>query len=130
MEQMKLKDIDGEFIELKEPKKLKRLIYHKSLTHLYTKCPYCGAENPDEPALWPFVKKRVVPENYCSHCFTRFDGENLDIRLSEQLKALYWYREDKPEREDLRGGISEEVIKEVMKAWKKHKEAENGRKEG
>lgn len=104
--------------QLIEPKKLKRLKYYISLTAAYTKCPYCGTENPDEEKYRHFpYKEKDIPPNYCYCCRTRYDMDVVTIK-SAAIKALEWYgaKMGTP----IKGGVSDELIKKANTEYKNH----------
>lgn len=116
---MKQMTID-EFLtnQLIEPKKLKKLKYYISLTAAYTKCPYCGTENPDLEKYRHFpYKEKDIPLNYCYCCKTRYDMEVNTIK-SQSIQALEWYgaKMGTP----IKGGVSDELIKKAKSEYKKH----------
>lgn len=108
--------------QLIEPKKLKKLKYYISLTAAYTKCPYCGTENPDEEKYRHFpYKEKDIPLNYCFNCKTRYDMDVITIK-STAIKALEWYgaKIGTP----IKGGVSDEFIKKAKSEYKKHLQKE------
>lgn len=104
--------------KLIEPKKVKRLKYYISLTAAYTKCPYCGAENPDEESYRHFpYSEKDIPLNYCYSCNKRFDTEVITIK-TQAIKALEWYGEKTGV--NIKGGVSDELIKKATNEYKKY----------
>lgn len=108
--------------ELITPAKIKPLIYHISLTAAYTKCPYCGATNPDEPEGWaqPF---RIFPDGYCRGCRKKYDDVNIQIKKSKDIIALEYYKE--LFNLDIRGGVDQETIKKAREVYSKRKDVKN-----
>ncbi len=104
-------------VRLKEPKKLKRLKYYVTLTSAYTKCPYCGAENPNTPDGWA-NREIDIPSNYCRGCYTRYDEDNLEEIPSLNIKALRWYKEK--HNISTYGSTTEEMIKQSTKEYKEY----------
>lgn len=104
--------------QLIEPKKLKKLKYYISLTAVYTKCPYCGTENPDKEMYRRFpYKEKDIPLNYCYNCKTRYDMEVTTIK-SKSIKALEWYEAEMGIQ--IKGAVSGELIKRANSEYKKH----------
>lgn len=116
---MKQMTID-EFLtnQLIEPKKLRKLKYYIALTAAYTKCPYCGTENPDLEKYRHFpYKEKDIPLNYCYACKTRYDMEVTTIK-SQSIQALEWYNAKMGIYTN--GGVSDEFIKKAKSEYKKH----------
>lgn len=104
--------------QLIEPKKLKKLKYYIGLTAAYTKCPYCGTENPDLEKYRHFpYKEKDIPLNYCYNCKTRYDMEVTTIK-SQSIQALEWYKAKMGIYKN--GGVSDEFIKKAKSEYKKH----------
>ena len=116
MEQMTIDDFLKN--QLIEPKRLKKLKYYITLTAAYTKCPYCGAENPEEEQYRHFPYGELdIPLNYCYSCNTRYDMDVVTIK-SQSIKALEWYGEKMGIC--TKGGVSDELIKKATSEYKKH----------
>lgn len=67
-------------------KKVKSLIYSKSLSCHETVCPYCKLTNPDSEnkrnAL--YSKENVgLPLDVCPNCGQKYDMENMEIKKSK-----------------------------------------------
>ena len=67
--------------------KVKPLILHKSLTRIYTQCPYCKYENPDsdygrEYSGLPYAKE---PLDVCPACGKQYDMENLVVKKTKEV---------------------------------------------
>lgn len=104
--------------QLIEPKKLKKLKYYIGLTAAYTKCPYCGAENPDLEKYRHFpYREKDIPLNYCYSCKTRYDMDAITIK-SQSIKALEWYKAKVGIYEN--GGVSDDFIKKAKSEYKKY----------
>ena len=104
--------------QLIEPKKLKKLKYYIGLTVAYTKCPYCGTENPDSERYRHFpYHEKDIPQNYCYSCKTRYDMEVTTIK-SQSIKALEWYKEKMGI--NIKGGVSDELIQKANSEYKKY----------
>ena len=104
--------------QLKEPKKVKKLKYYINLTSAYTKCPYCGTENPDLEKYRHFpYHEKDIPLNYCYACRTRYDMDVITIK-SQSIKALEWYKAKMGIY--IKGGVSDELIKKANTEYKKH----------
>lgn len=124
MEQMTIDDFLTN--QLKEPKRLKKLKYYIALTAAYTKCPYCGTENPDLEKYRHFpYHEKDIPLNYCYSCNTRYDMDVITIK-SQAIKALEWYSTqiNHPEK-----GWEEDEIRKAKIEYKKHLAKKRGKQE-
>lgn len=86
---MKNKYFNSIVPELITPAKIKPLVYHITLTSAYTKCPYCGAVNPDEPDGWE--QPLNFPDGYCRGCCKKYDDINIITKKSKDVLALEFY---------------------------------------
>ena len=115
---MKNKYFNSIVPELITPAKVKPLVYHISLTSAYTKCPYCGAINPDEPDGW-CAAVREFPDGYCRGCRKKYDDINIKTKKSKDILALEFYKElfgiEKI------GGVDQETIKKAREVYKNRK---------
>lgn len=116
---MKQMTID-EFLknQLIEPKKVRKLKYYITLTATYTKCPYCGTENPDLEKYRHFpYHEKDIPPNYCYACKTRYDMDVATIK-SQAIQALEWYKGKMGMHKN--GGVSDEFLQKAKSEYKKH----------
>lgn len=70
-----------------QTEKIRPIWQYLSLTWCYTKCPYCGLENPDSEHYRKTIRYKMPyaksPLDICPSCGNRYDMEHPVVKMSK-----------------------------------------------